>query len=102
MAQVCSIFSQLLKLVRRQLFDAAIPRYGGMRHTRGLPGLHQLVAILFCQLGHAHSLREIRQAKGANGDVPLCLFELTGFPSVRGTLSLAGLGMKAKSPAIIR
>jgi len=61
MAQVSSIFSQLLKLVPRRLFDAAVARHGGMRHARGFSCWDQFVAMLFCQLGQAHSLREIRE-----------------------------------------
>ncbi|MFN7543144.1 MAG: DUF4372 domain-containing protein [Acidobacteriota bacterium] len=35
MAQVSSIFSQLLGLVPRRLFDTAVARNGGMPHARG-------------------------------------------------------------------
>jgi len=61
MAQVSSIFSQILGLVPRRLFDAAVARHGGMRHARGFSCWDQFVAMLFCQLGQAHSLREIRE-----------------------------------------
>jgi hypothetical protein len=61
MAQVSSIFSQLLGLVPRRLFDASVAKHGGMRHARGFSCWDQFVAMLFCQLGQAHSLREIRE-----------------------------------------
>ncbi|MBZ2186871.1 MAG: DUF4372 domain-containing protein [Bryobacter sp.] len=47
MAQVSSIFSQLRGLAGR--------------HARGFSYGDQFVAMLFCQLGQAHSLREIRE-----------------------------------------
>ena len=61
MAQGSSIFSQLLGMAPRRLFDAAVVRHGGMRHARGFSCWDQFVAMLFCQLGQAHSLREIRE-----------------------------------------
>ena len=61
MAQGSSIFSQLLGMAPRRLFDAAVARHGGMRHARGFSCWDQFVAMLFCQLGQAHSLREIRE-----------------------------------------
>ena len=61
MAQGSSIFSQLLGLVPRRLFDAAVARPGGVRHARGFSCWDPFVAMLFCQLWQAHSLREIRE-----------------------------------------
>ncbi|MFN9300412.1 MAG: DUF4372 domain-containing protein, partial [Acidobacteriota bacterium] len=46
MAQVSSIFSQLLSLVPRRLFDAAVAKHGGMRHARGFSCWDQFVAML--------------------------------------------------------
>ena len=61
MAQVSSIFSQILQLVPRPLFDKAVSQHKGMRHARGFSCWDQFVSMLFCQLGHAHSLREIKE-----------------------------------------
>lgn len=59
MNRVCSIFSQILSLVPRTLFDAAVGKHKAERHARGFSSRAQFVAMLFCQLGHAQSLREI-------------------------------------------
>src|SRR5713101_2418829 len=64
----CSMFSQLLKLFPRTEFQALVKRTHAERHARGFTCWGQFVAMLFCQLGRAHSLREIcgglRSAEG--------------------------------------
>ena len=55
----CSLFSQLLKLFPRTEFQALVKRTHAERHARGFTCWGQFVAMLFCQLGRAHSLREI-------------------------------------------
>jgi hypothetical protein len=55
----CSMFSQLLKLFPRTEFQALVKRTHAERHARGFTCWGQFVAMLFCQLGRAHSLREI-------------------------------------------
>ena len=59
MYKVCSIFSQVLKLFSRGDFEKAVKRHGAERHARGFSSWGQCMAMLFCQLGRAHSLREI-------------------------------------------
>lgn len=59
MNRVCSIFSQLLQLFPRVEFQAAVKEHKAERHARGFTSWGQFVAMLFCQLGHAKSLREI-------------------------------------------
>jgi hypothetical protein len=59
MNRVCSIFSQILQLLSRSEFQAAVGEHKAERHARGFTSWGQLVAMLFCQLGHARSLREI-------------------------------------------
>ena len=59
MNRYCSMFSQILKLIPRSDFNAIAHRYGGERHARGFTCWQQFVAMLFCQLGRAQSLREI-------------------------------------------
>jgi len=54
-----SMFSQLLKLFPRTEFQALVKRTHAERHARGFTCWGQFVAMLFCQLGRAHSLREI-------------------------------------------
>jgi hypothetical protein len=59
MNRVCSIFSQLLQLFPRLEFEGAVKEHKAERHARGFTSWGQFVAMLFCQLGRAHSLREI-------------------------------------------
>jgi len=59
MNRVCSIFSQVLKLFPRGDFEAAVKAHKAERHARGFTSWGQFMAMLFCQLGRAHSLREI-------------------------------------------
>ena len=59
MNRVCSIFSQLLHLFPRLEFEEVVRKHKGERHARGFTCWGQFVAMLFCQLGKAQSLREI-------------------------------------------
>jgi hypothetical protein len=59
MNRFCSIFSQLLQLFSRIEFQQAVKETKAERHARGFTCWGQFVAMLFCQLGRAHSLREI-------------------------------------------
>jgi hypothetical protein len=59
MNKFCSIFSQLLQLFPRIEFENAVKETQAARHTKGFTCWGQFVSMLFCQLGRAHSLREI-------------------------------------------
>lgn len=59
MNRVCSIFNQLLQLFPRLEFEQAVARHRGERHARGFTCWGQFLAMLFCQIGQAKSLREI-------------------------------------------
>jgi IS4 transposase len=59
MNKFCSIFSQLLQLFSRIEFQQAVMETKAERHARGFTCWGQFIAMLFCQLGRAHSLREI-------------------------------------------
>ena len=59
MSQVCGIFSQLLQFFPRLEFEALVRQHRAERHARGFTCWGQFVAMLFCQLGQAQSLREI-------------------------------------------
>ena len=59
MNRFSSIFSQLLQLFPRTEFQQAVKETRAERHARGFTCWGQFVAMLFCQLGRAHSLREI-------------------------------------------
>lgn len=59
MTRVSSIFSQILQLIPRFEFESAVRKHDAERHARGFSSWGQFIAMLFCQLGHAKSLREI-------------------------------------------
>jgi Transposase DDE domain/Domain of unknown function (DUF4372) len=85
--KVCSIFSQILKFVPRLEFEAAVNKHRAERHARGFRCWDQFVAMMFCQLGHAQSLREITGGLAAcEGKVKH--LGLNGAPS-RSTLAYA-------------
>jgi len=54
-----SIFSQLLQLFPRAEFERAVREHKAEYQARGFSCWGQFVAMLFCQLGRAHTLREI-------------------------------------------
>jgi hypothetical protein len=54
-----SVFSQILQLFSRLDFEKAVKDTKAERHARGFASWSQFVAMLFCQLGRAKSLREI-------------------------------------------
>jgi len=55
----CSMFSQILKLIPRTDFEKIVKETGAEYRSKGLSSWSQFVSMLFCQLGRAHSLREI-------------------------------------------
>ena len=55
----CSMFSQILQLFPRLEFQRMVKETKSERHARGFSSWSQFVSMLFCQLGRAHSLREI-------------------------------------------
>ena len=76
MRQFNSIFSQLLNLFPRSDFEKAVRIHKADRCAKGFDCWTQFVAMLFCQLGRAHSLREI----------------CGGLASVEGKLNHLGIG----------
>lgn len=77
----CSMFSQLLKLFPRIEFEQLVRQTGAEYRAKGLSSWSQFVAMLFCQLGRAHSLREIEG----------------GLKSCEGKLSHLGIEAPARS-----
>jgi IS4 transposase len=57
--KLCSIFSQVLKLFSRGDFEKAVKEHKAERHARGFTSWGQFMAMMFCQLARADSLREI-------------------------------------------
>lgn len=82
-----SLFSQLLQIFPRQEFQRAVRQHDAEYQAKGFSSWDQFVAMLFCHLAQAHSLREIC------GGLRICLGKLahlglTDAPS-RSTLSYA-------------
>ena len=59
MQRFSSIFSQVLQLFPRLEFESAVKQHGSDRAAKGFSSWGQFIALMFCQLGRAHSLREI-------------------------------------------
>src|SRR3990172_4848148 len=59
MNKFSSIFGQILTLFPRWQFESFVRETKSARHSKGFSCWDQFVAMLFCQLGQAHSLREI-------------------------------------------
>jgi len=59
MVRVGSLFSQLLGHISRTKFAALVQKHQAERHAKGFTCWTQFVAMLFCQLARADSLREI-------------------------------------------
>jgi hypothetical protein len=53
------MFSQILKLIPRIEFERMVKETRSEYAAKGLSSWSQFVAMMFCQLGRAHSLREI-------------------------------------------
>jgi hypothetical protein len=74
-------------LIPRFEFEAAVQEHKAERHARGFSSWTHMIALLFCQLGHARSLREI------TGGLAACEGKLRHLgveePPKRSTLSYA-------------
>jgi Transposase DDE domain/Domain of unknown function (DUF4372) len=80
MRQFSSVFSQLLGIFSRADFQRLVARHDAERAAKGFDCWTQFVAMLFCQMGRAHSLREI----------------CGGLASVEGRLNHLGVGAAPK------
>ena len=110
----CSMFSQILKLIPRADFARLVKETKAEHRSKGVSSWSQFVAMLFCQLGRAHSLREIegglKSCEGklahlgieaparsslsyANGHRPAELFEKV-FYNLYDTVAAKALGKK--------
>lgn len=59
MVRTASLFAQLLELFPRTEFQKAVRKHHAERYAKGFGSWEHFVAMLFCQLAQAHSLREI-------------------------------------------
>ena len=81
MKRFCSILNQLLQIFPRTEFEMAVRETKAERHARGFRSWDQFVAMMFCHLADANSLREI----------------CGGLASCEGRLSQLGIQIPAKS-----
>ena len=81
MSASCSMFSQILKLIPRIDFERMVKQTKSEYASKGVSSWSQFVAMMFCQLGRAHSLREIEG----------------GLKSCEGKLTHLGIEAPAKS-----
>ena len=59
MVQVASLFNQMLQHFPRTEFGALVKKHKAEKGSKGFDCWTQLVSMMFCQLAHADSLREI-------------------------------------------
>ncbi len=59
MVKVASLFSQLLHHFPRTQFESLVKKHNAESHCKGFVCWSQFVAMIFSQLAHADSLREI-------------------------------------------
>src|SRR5512139_3620582 len=59
MVRHASLFSQLVALFNRERFQELVFQHSSERYAKGFSSWDQFVAMLFCQLAQAKSLREI-------------------------------------------
>ena len=87
MASAVSLFSQLLRHFPRTEFASLVKKHGAERHAKGFTCWDQFIAMLFCHVARADSLREIC------GGLSCCLGKLAhlgmGRAPKRSTLSYA-------------
>ena len=58
MNKCSSVFGQILQIFNRYEFERMVRKTHSEKGAKGFSSWDQLVAMLFCQLGQAHSLRE--------------------------------------------
>ena len=54
-----SLFSQITSIIPRQLFSDIIKKYDSDKFSKGIDSWTQFISMLFCQLGHTNSVRDI-------------------------------------------
>ena len=59
MVRCASLFSQLIALFHKQHFYRLVSEHRSERYSKGYSSWDHFVAMLFCQLAQAKSLREI-------------------------------------------
>jgi hypothetical protein len=116
--QVASLFNQLLQHFPRTEFASLVKKHDAEHGAKGFSCWTQMVSMLFCQLAHADSLREICNGLGcclgklvhlgiakapnkstlsyANGHRPAALYEELFYTALRRFRDEQGLGARKK------
>lgn len=116
--QVASLFNQLLQHFPRTEFGALVKKHDAEKAAKGFGCWTQFVSMLFCQLAHADSLREICNGLGcclgklvhlgiakapnkstlsyANGHRPAALYEDLFYTALQRFRDEQGLGPRKK------
>jgi hypothetical protein len=116
--QVASLFNQLLQHFPRTEFASLVKKHDAEHGAKGFSCWTQLVSMLFCQLAHADSLREICNGLGcclgklvhlgiasapnkstlsyANGHRPAALYEDLFYTALQRFRDEQGLGPRKK------
>ena len=84
MIKVASLFSQVLSLIDRRLFQRACIEYQTEKSSKGFSSWNQLVSLLFSQFAGANSLREIAG----------------GLATIRGKLNHLGIAAAPKKSTL--
>ena len=87
MILVASLFNQLLQHFPRTEFAALVKQREAERNAKGFACWTQFVAMMFCQLAHADSLREISNGLACS-EGKLVHLGITSAPN-KSTLSYA-------------
>lgn len=87
MTPVSTVFAQLLQLFSRGEFERAVKACEAERNAKGFQCWDQFVAMLFCQIAHLSSLREVSLGL-AGCESPLKHLGIASAPS-RSTLAYA-------------
>jgi hypothetical protein len=67
MAHARSVFSQLIDYLPQRQFDTIIERYQGNWHVRRFPVWSQLLCMIYAQLTHRDSLRDVEACLNSQG-----------------------------------
>lgn len=54
-----NLFSQIVRLLPKEIFNSIVKKYDSDKYNKGLDSWTHLISMLFCQFGHADSVRDI-------------------------------------------
>ena len=102
MIRFASLFSQLVAIFDRSRFHKLVAEHRAERHAKGFSCWDQFVAMLFCQLAQAKSLREICRRPGLLQRQGAALGGATGTEEVHPELRQRPSALAAFSRPVLR